>query len=80
MCVMVDAIIYHVRERFRPRGCVRKEKKGKGFMLNLFLSVLLKYFIFKCLEYRNIGFACFSALYLIFYFCFCYEYKSNDIR
>lgn len=36
-------------------------------MLNLFLSVLLKYFIFKCFEYRNIVFVCFSALYLNFF-------------
>lgn len=70
MCVMLDAIIYHVRELFRPRGCVRKEKYGKGFMLNLFLSVLLKYFIFKCFEYRNIVFVCFSALYLNFLLLF----------
>lgn len=48
-------------------------------MLNLFLSVLLKYFIFKCLEYRNIGFACFSALYLIFFFTFASATNTNPM-
>lgn len=37
------AIIYHVREWFRPRGCVDSLRKEKG-KRDVCLSVLLKYF------------------------------------
>lgn len=53
-----------------PSRMCKEGKVGKGVYAQFVLSVLLKYFIFKCFEYRNIVFVCFSALYLNFLLLF----------